>query len=88
MLPAIFLDSEGFRSRPIALWIAHEPLPKVHASAAALRRYLWFSTDTFEVAVREGVGGGAGSIVQLKRVQWRQGHAGTQLLSLLHLPAK
>ena len=47
-----------------------------------------FSTDTFQVAVREGVGGGAGSIVQLKRVQWRQGHAGTQLLSLLHLPAK
>ena len=40
MLPAIFLDPEGFRSRPIALWIAHEPLPKVHASAAALRRYL------------------------------------------------
>ena len=47
-----------------------------------------FSTDTFQVAVREGVGGGAGSIVQLKRVQRRQGHAGTQLLSLLHLPAK
>ena len=56
MLPAIFLDPEGFRSRPIALWIAHEPLPKVHASAAALRRYLW----VFNGHISGGREGGCG----------------------------